>query len=190
LFEVLVSHGYMFSAPIAKDNIQSGDKMNLTGYRYSVTGAFGYHFYKDDTEVCSAEGLVIPSAPIIITTPFGEYISKFDMFTTIVPGLTRYVEVKGSGEEAWRIIYRDLESTHFEIICKHGVIMANIQDGEYLFFIAGKQVAVIRGLQGSGTVVVKNGLELEPFFDVDISDELAEEYWGPVVSFPQLRFAM
>lgn len=70
----------------------------LNIYRYTATGVFGYVGYDGEREICTASSLVYPNAPVYITGKNFEFVSNFDMDTTLVPGFTtRLICDKTSG---------------------------------------------------------------------------------------------
>ena len=78
----------------------------ITTYRLSATGAWGYEFYDAGrNRIGSVSTAVMPSSPALIKGEGIDWYSTFSMDQTIVPGTGRWVKNNQNGQEVYRIIF-------------------------------------------------------------------------------------
>lgn len=79
----------------------------VTGYRYSVTGSFGYDYYSGNEKIYSISSLVMPNSSVNVYGNNSEWVSDFEE-CTICPGLSREVRDKNSDCLIAKIVYKDM----------------------------------------------------------------------------------
>ena len=168
-----------------KDDLETG--IHYIGYRYSTTGAFGYIFCEDSVEKCRVGCGVIPSPPVYIHGKDRNWVSKFDNETTIVPGLTRTVKDEKTSAEAARITLKDVG----RFIINNSIDVFCDQEGKYTFYANNALIGRITRFEGSCSRLPEaGGCDVEPYFDVTITDGLDEEQVMLITAFPMLRFSL
>lgn len=164
--------------------------MEMIGFRYSVTGAFGYDFYRNDRRLCAVSSLVVPSAPVHIRGLGGEWASPFDADSTLFPGLTRTVYRAGSEQEECRLVYRGEE---YELPCDADVYQIHMQDGAVLLYAGQTRLVTLTRLsreQAAGISVPRDAQfdDMEAYYAVEAADGLPPAALMAALAFPMLRF--
>lgn len=164
--------------------------MELIGFCWSVTGAFGYDFYQNGRRLCTVSSLVVPSAPVRIRGFGGEWLSPFDADSTLFPGLARTVYRAGSEQAECRLVYR---GEGYELLCGAAVYQIHARDGAVVFCAGGRQIAALTRLsrpRAAGIPTPKDASfdGMEAYYTVKAADGLPPAVLTAVLAFPMLRF--
>ena len=158
----------------------------IIGYQYSETGATGYYFYKDKKLLCKiTTGLFFP---VWITGMGREWESNYDFNNTILPGVSRKIKDSASGETIAKITY--VSAGRYRI---GDLIDVDCRDGNETFLKDGNAIATIGRLSGGEEdiwIPEEEWKEFEPYFDLEISDDVDESLLLLIASFPMLKFAL
>ncbi len=163
--------------------------MNMTGYQYSATGAFGYAIYQDKEEVCNVSERSDPMKTLVHVRGYGEkWVSEFDPASTLFPGMSRYVCDADQGQTLFRIVYRDLGICDIEFSSEDVSIRAEYGNGAaYAFFSGGTPVAKVTRIHKE-TVWIPElaGFDVKPYFDIVFEKELGQGVMMAILAFPTL----
>ena len=166
-----------------KEKTKQAKTRESIGYRYSVTGVFGYVFFCGSQKLCAVSSMVALS-PTIWMDGYGlRWKSDFDQESTIVPGLTRYIH-SDSDTSVARVVYRGCGE--YEIV---GFATVRYDENSYSFFRDGKVIAQIGRYRGE-TVWLPEAMErnYKPWFVAEWNQELDQESGLLILSFPMLKF--
>lgn len=164
--------------------------MELIGFRWSVTGAFGYDFYQNGRRLCTVSSLVAPSAPVQIRGFGGEWVSPFDADSTRFPGLTRAVYRAGPDREECRLVYR---GEGYELQSGADVCQIHVRDGAVLLYAGQTRLVTLTRLSRpqAAVVPVPKGAQfddMEAYYAVSAADGLPDAVLMAALAFPMLRF--
>ena len=165
--------------------------MKVTGYDYHETGASGFWFYKGPDILCQTQDMLLPDHLCIIRDKTGFYESQYDLDNTLFPGISRKVMNRESGEEAWRIVYRDRDL--YEIQGQEETIEAVFFDGEYIFTARKEEVARMALIEKEKSWIIKDPDQawkvFHAYWNVTVKDGISEAVLTQILTFPQMRFA-
>ena len=153
----------------------------ILGYQYSETGATGYYFYKDKKLLCKiTTGLFFP----VWIMGMGR---DYDFNNTILPGVSRKIKDTASGETIAKITY--VSAGRYRI---GDLIEVNCSEGKETFTMSGKVIATINRFSGEEDIWIpeEEWKEFEPFFDLEISEEVDESLLLLIAGFPMLKFGL
>ena len=158
----------------------------IIGYQYSETGATGYYFYKEKKLLCKiTTGLFFP---VWIMGMGREWESNYDFNNTILPGVSRKIKDTESGETIAKITY--VSAGRYRI---GDLIDVDCRERKETFTMGGKVIATIGRFSGEEKDVwipEEEWKEFEPFFDLEISEEVDESLLLLIASFPMLKFGL
>lgn len=156
-------------------------------FRISGTGVWGYEFYDQDRQkIGFVSSVVVPSAPVRIESHSLHWYSRFDMDTTIIPGIGRRVKDNETGNEVYRLIY--WRPGFYQVRTQTESVQVEIKDGQYLF---GQQGMPVTALTERITAVCwspVSSLDCEAYFKTTFFENVNEAYALMALSFPALRF--
>ena len=159
---------------------------HIIGYQYSETGATGYYLYKNKKLLCKiTTGLFFP---VWIMGMGREWESKYDLNNTILPGVSRKIKDTASGETIAKITY--VSAGRYRI---GDLIDVDCREGKETFTTGGKVIATIGRFSGEEKDVwipEEEWKEFEPFFNLEISEEVDESLLLLIASFPMLKFGL
>ena len=164
-----------------------GDQQKIIGYRYEVTGVFGYKFFSSGNYICTVSSSVLPSPPVIISDADITRRSNFDSHSTIFPGLTRTVNDDITGVQTNKIVYKG--KGQYEI---DDSVSVEYSEDKYTFYIDGKVAAIIRKIDDKSgyDLLPNNASDTEPYFDIVSSNDLDKKLLIVVLAFPMLAFGL
>ncbi len=157
-------------------------------YRLSATGVWGYEFYRERLMIGSVSAVVSPSAPVQIESANCRWYSRFDMDTTVVPGIGRRIMDNRNGQELFRLVYwnRGLYQAKNQ---SRQSINIEIRNGSYLFGEEGMPVIAMTERMNSPELwVPRYDVDEEAYFKTVFFEEVSEAFALMVLSFPALRF--
>ena len=159
--------------------------MELIGWRFSVTGAFGYEYCRDGCRLCTVSSLVVPQ-PAVCIRGFGQnWLSPFAP-GPLRPGWTRAALRADTGREAARLAYGPAGYT----LCIGTNVCRAVQDGEtYRFFAGARQAAVLTRLPPAARAAVPPPAlypDAEAYFKADAAQDLPAEALLLMLAFPML----
>ena len=158
----------------------------ITTYRLSATGAWGYEFYDPERNLIgSVHSVVTPSAPVRIESPGMSWYSQFNIDLPIVPGTGRRIKDSRTGNEVYRIIY--WRPGVYELCTKEASTQAEIRNGAYFFGEPLMPVTAMTERISEAEWVPNRKLEVTPCFRTTVFDPVGEAYLMAVLSFPALR---
>ena len=156
-------------------------------YRLSGTGVWGYELYDGNRQrVGSVSAIVAPSSPVRIESAGIHWYSRFDIDTTIVPGIGRRVKDNQSGNEVYRLIY--WRPGLYQVRTDSQSVQVEIQEGRYLFGPQGMPASAQTERISEAEWMPPTGLDIEPYFRTIFYEDVNEAYAIMVLSFPALRF--
>lgn len=157
-------------------------------YRVSGTGAWGYEFYdRSRNRIGSVSSVVSRSAPVRINGCGISWYSRFEMDTTIIPGIGRRVNDGNTGKEVYRLIY--WKPGLYQVRAGEDSVQVEIRNGQYLFGKPGMPVAAMTvRIDREDLGKPENIPEAEPYFRTTVFDNISDVYRMMVLSFPMLRF--
>ena len=160
----------------------------ITGFRGSTTGMSRHAFYRDNERVCEAFVPVLPSPTVLIEGDGYKLLSPFDMQSTIVRGLTRYVLDRDSENEVFRIVYRAAGS--YEMVCGelHITVRADAEGAS--FSVDGRPAAWTEPIFEFPWAPEMPGYDVAPCFGTVLYADLNPLCTLAVLTFPILRFAI
>ena len=127
-----------------------------------------------------------PSVPVRIDSLDYHWHSRFQMDTTIVPGIGRRVNDE-KGNEVYRLIYWH-PGFYQARSSSDQQVNIEIRNGVYLFGTAGMPVtAMTERIKENEIRVPGGGIDAEPYFRTTFFEEVSEGYVLMVLSFPALR---
>lgn len=145
------------------------------GKKIDDTGAFGFEIYCDNNQVCYISSLVIPSFPVTIKGFGYNLVSEFDIDSTLIPGLTRFVVHEDSCDVAFKIVY--IDQGVFDINIEGKSIVVMIDENKYTFF-------------SEGIILATGNIDNDSGFNMIIGSDLHQKIKLAIISFPMLRFAI
>lgn len=164
--------------------------MEMIGFRYSVTGAFGVDFYQNGRRLCAVSSLVAPSAPVHIRGLGGEWMSPFDADSTLFPGQTRHVYRAGSDREECHLVYR---GEGYELQSGADVYQIHVREGAVLLYAGQTRLVTLTRLsraQAAGMPVPRDAQfdDMEAYYAVEAADGVPDAVLMAALAFPMLRF--
>ena len=156
--------------------------------RMSATGVWGYDFYvaENRNRIGTVSAIVSPKALVRIESAGVHWYSRFDIDTTIIPGIGRRVNDNASGEEVYRLIY--WRPGLYQLRCTADSVGVEIRDGKYLFGREGMPVTALTEHFSSASWITRQDADYEPYFRTVFYEDVSETYAMMVLSFPALRF--
>lgn len=153
--------------------------------RISSTGVWGYEFYDAGrNRVGSVSAVVSSSAPVRIESQHFSWYSRFDMDTTVIPGVGRRVMDNNTGREIYRLVYwhRDF----YQARSSTDSVGIEIRDGAFLFGNEGMPViAMTQRMEQTPRIT---GHETEAYFKTTFYEDVTEAFALMALSFPAMRF--
>lgn len=164
--------------------------MKLIAYRYSVTGASGYHFYENQNELCAMSVFSFLTFPVAISGFGHEWTSEFDSNDTIVPGMTRFVVDDKSKETVCQIVF--IEAGRYDILVSGERVRVFIETDQCVFFSGEASIARIKRAYETPVDVPQKlrSYDCELYCRADLAEPMKPELALAILSFPLLRFAV
>ena len=161
----------------------------ITTYRLSATGAWGYEFYDAGrNRIGSVSTTVMPSSPALIKGEGIDWYSTFSMDQTIVPGTGRWVKNNQNGLEVYRIIFWK-QGMYQVRTADDRSVQVEIREGDYLFGKPEMPVtAMSKRIQETDWRPGYKDMDIVPCFRTTFYEDVSEAYRMMVLSFPALRF--
>ena len=156
----------------------------LIGYQYSVTGEHGYYYYQNQKLICKVVTSLI--TPVFISGFDKVLTSNFDLFSTIVPELSRKVIDDATKEEVASIVYKDRG-----LYLIDGKIKVLCDENGYRFYMGEEQIAEIKAVLDKNIWVPKeNWCDFTPYFELNFLKDTDELSTLLIAGFPALRFGI
>ena len=111
--------------------------------------------------------------------------SSYDIDSTIVPGLTRYIHEESTKKQVAGIVY--LDSGLFELT--GGILAVCHPKSSYSFIRDKRIIAEISPYEGTADWIPDDYYEWEAKYDISIKKELDLQTKILIMAFPVLRFA-
>ncbi len=156
-------------------------------YRISATGVWQYGFYENRQLIGHVSSLVGPNA----TEAEGlSWYSRFEMDTTVIPGISRRVKDNQTGQEVYRLIYWKAGYYEFAADQPHGkwTMFAEHRDGSYLFGTQVQPVTAMTERIDSAEWMPVSSMTVEPYFSTTFYEKASLPLKMLVLSFPAVRF--
>lgn len=157
----------------------------IIGYQYSETGAQGYYFYSGKKLLCKVSAGIF--CPVLITGDETEWISDYDINSTILPGIKRTVVDNHTNKTVATITYLDRGKYHldngWDVEC-YGEV--------YRFFNGDQKIAEIRhcSKEEKFWIPQEEWRDFEPYFELIPEEEPDETSILLIAGFPVLRFGL
>ena len=170
--------------------------VKIYGFRYSVTGVFGYDYYSDGKKVCTATSMVMPSPPVRINGFDKSLYSEFDQEKTIDEGVSRIVYDERA-HELFRVIYRDYGE--YEILMNRSGFSFNVCcGGRTLCFYSEREIITLlqkipKKIFSMRFPFVKDpdyADSVDAFYTAEFLPDTDKDVMMAILSFPMLRFFM
>ena len=156
-------------------------------FRITATGVWRYEFYHQNRQkIGDVSSLVAPSIPVRIESQNHHWYSRFDMATTIIPGMGRRVQSNPTGEEVYRLIY--WSPGLYQVRAGDQSVRVEFSEGQYLFGQQGMPVTAWTERIESADWMPVSGLDCQAYFRTVFYEEVNEAFALMVLSFPALRF--
>ncbi len=156
-------------------------------YRIPSAGVWGYEFYDSGrNRVGSVSAVVSASAPVRIESQHCSWYSRFDIDTTVVPGIGRRVMDNVSGEEIYRLIY--WHPGFYQARSRSDSVGIEIRDGVYLFGNEGQPVIAMTERIEQAPGVPRHSADAEAYFKTTFYEDVSEHFALMALSFPAMRF--
>lgn len=156
-------------------------------YRISSTGVWGYEFYDSNRDrVGFISAVVSSSAPVRIESKNYRWYSRFDMDTTVIPGIDRRVMDNQTGQEVYRLIYWHRE--FYQARSLEESVGIEIRNGAFLFGNEGMPVIAMTEKMDQTAWIPRRGADAEAFFRTTFYEDVSEPFALMALSFPALRF--
>ena len=160
--------------------------IELITFRISGTGVWGYEFYDRNRQKTGfVSSVVAPSAPVRIESRNFRWYSRFDMETTIVPGMGRRVMDNQSGKEIYRLIY--WSPGFYQVRTQEQSVQVEIKNGQYLFGQQGMPVTALTERIRDAGWTPASSLDCKACFRTTFYENVNEAYILMALSFPALR---
>ncbi len=169
-------------------DLESNDVIHLTGYRFEANGVYGYDFYKSADKICSVSRSDARLAPVTVQGNSIRWISDFDNFITICPGLTRSINDESTGKEVFKIVY--------EAQGKYRIteaVSVYCSDDKYTFYSDQSVIAKINRINEKNdhtSEPLAQNAGCEPYFEIDFCNEVENELLMIMLAFPMLKFGL
>ena len=158
----------------------------IIGYQYSETGGHGYYFYRDFKQICTVStGLFLP---VRIAGFSKEWISKYDMYNTVMPGSVRNVRNDVTEEVIHKITYlsrgKFIIDDRLEVSC---------EEGKYTFTRPENRMLVADITKCTDEdiwIPEEEWRDFEPYFEISLHQEVEEDEFLLIAGFPALRFGL
>ena len=159
-------------------------------YRISATGVWQYGFYENQQLIGQVSSLVGPNATTRIEAEGLSWYSRFEMDTTVVPGISRRVKSNPTGEEVYRLIYWKAGYYEFAADQTQGkwTMFAEHRGGNYLFGTQGQPVMAMTERIDSAEWMPVSSMTVEPYFRTTFYEKTSLALKMLVLSFPAMRF--
>lgn len=158
----------------------------LIGYKYSVTGSFGYSFLHGNSKIVTVSSLVIPEPPIRILG--NGIVWESPCFNdTIFPGISRYVFDEKAGHAVCKITY--IKRGQYKL---NDFVIAYCGLEETVFCRNDQQIARITLCHEKKLPIPASldpYLDWQPSYEVFVSENVDNELLMVICAFPMLRFA-
>lgn len=159
----------------------------LITFRVSGTGIWSYEFYDEARQkIGSVSSLVSPAVPVRIESQKIHWYSRFDIDTTIIPGIGRRVQDNQTGKEVFRLIY--WRPGLYQVRTNSDSVQVEIKEGRYLFGQQGMPATALSERISDIGWQPASALEYEAYFKTTFYEEVNEAFALMVLSFPALRF--
>ncbi len=138
------------------------------GFRYSMTGVFGYVYYTlDKQKICTVSGVVVPSAPILIRS--GNICLKREFQKGGFGSSGKWFIANENTGETVATISRENDE---EYVINDSIKVLVSKNG-YSFYAGSERIAMIRGNKGYAPFFPEDILPYyddcyEPYYDVDV----------------------
>ena len=157
----------------------------IIGYRYSVTGIFGYDYYEGNNKICGISSIVMPNSSVSIYGNGNRWASDFED-CTIYPGLLREVRDANTDCQIAKIVYKD--TGEYEI---NDTVYVYCGNDKYSFVRNEELIAKITRRNTEPQIMPDDLTEdHEIYFQAELYSELEAELKMLLLSFPMLRFAL
>ncbi len=159
-------------------------------YRISATGVWQYGFYENQQLIGQVSSLVGPNATTRIEAEGLSWYSRFEMDTTVIPGISRRVKDNKTGQEVYRLIYWRAGYYEFAADQPQGkwTMFAEHRGGSYLFGTQGQPVTAMTERIDSAEWRPVSSMTVEPYFRTTFYEEASLPLKMLVLSFPAMRF--
>lgn len=159
----------------------------LITFRVSGTGIWSYEFYDEARQkIGSVSSLVSPAVPVRIESQKIHWYSRFDIDTTIIPGIGRRVQDNQTGNEVFRLIY--WRPGLYQVRTNSASVQVEIKEGRYLFGQQGMPATALSERISDIGWQPSSSFEYETYFKTTFYEEVNEAFALMVLSFPALRF--
>jgi len=156
-------------------------------YRISSTGVWGYEFYDSGGKsIGLVSAVVSSSSPVRIESRSFHWYSRFDMDTTVIPGIGRRVMDNASGKEVYRLIYWHRE--FYQARSRNETIGIEIRNDAFLFGNNGMPVTAMTERISRAGRTLRSGAEAEAYFRTTFYEDVSEAFALMALSFPAMRF--
>ena len=156
-------------------------------YRISSTGVWGYEFYDSGrNRVGSVSAIVSASAPVRIESQHCSWYSRFDMDTTVIPGVGRRVMDNNTGQEIYRLIY--WHRGFYQARSSTDSVGIEIRDNAFLFGNEGLPVIAMTERMDRASWIPRIDAEAEAYFKTTFYEDVTEAFALMALSFPAMRF--
>jgi len=159
----------------------------LITFRISGRGVWGYEFYDEARQkIGSVSSSVSPSLPVRIESQNIHWYSRFEMDTTIIPGIGRRVHDNQTGNEVFRLIY--WRPGLYQVRSNSQSVQVEVKEGRYLFGQQGMPATALSERIPDIGWQPASSFEYEAYFKTTFYEEVNEVFALMVLSFPALRF--
>ena len=126
-----------------------------------------------------------PTSLVYVRDANHHWYSRFDIDTSVVPGIGRRIQDNVTGDIVYRMIY--WEPGLYQIRTETDSIQVEIR-GNYLFGQPGAPVAAMTERISAAPALMENDEKAEPYFKTTFFENVSDAYALAVLSFPAMRF--
>ncbi len=161
------------------------ESFNLIGYRYSVTGDFGFSFLYGNKKIVTVSSPVLPKPWVMISGNGINWESPY-FDDTIIPGVSRYVIEQKTKRVVCKITF--IQRGQYRL--NDSVIVYCGKD-ELVFYRNNQQIVRITRCQEKLLIPASldSYYDWRPFFEISVSQSVDNELLMLICAFPMLRFA-
>lgn len=159
------------------------------GYRFSVTGLFGYEYYNNHGRVCAVGSLVISNPPLSMHGWDLSWRTNFDRDITIVPGQRLPIIENKSERNVAEIITKSFSS--YSLCCKSEEVIVTEEKRTLVFRREGIPVATCRRAKpNEASTIDLYGESVNACYAVELLSDVSNELKLLIFSFPSMGLAI
>ena len=156
-------------------------------FRIVDTGLWRYEFYDQSRQrIGYVTSLVVPSLPVQIESQNCHWYSRFNMDTTIIPGISRRIMNNLTGEEMYRLIY--WKPGLYQVRTEDVSIRIEMSKGRYLIGRTGMPATAMTERIEHADWKPVTDFECQAYYRTIFYEKVNEAFELMALSFPALRF--